>query len=459
MSAGTSGADGRGSDVVEQALALSQADGCMVLVEESSSANLRWAGNSLTTNGAVRARSITVLSVVGESVGVRGAAVADDLEGLVRGSEQAARDAAPAEDAGPLVEGPAAADFTDRAEPTPVSVFADVARDLGAAFGRARGDGVSLYGYASHATSTVWLGSSTGLRLRHVQPTGYLELTGKSSGGSAWVGQHTRDWSDVAVPSLDAEVRRRLGWGARQVELPAGRYETLLPPSAVADLMTYAYWTASGRSAAEGRTVFARPGGGTRVGEQLGPPGLDVWSDPHDLALATTPFVATTASSAMSSVFDNGLPLSRTDWMVDGVLSALVHTRTSAATSGVAVTPYVHNLVVDGRGTASTDDMVASTERGLLLTTLWYIREVDPETLLLTGLTRDGVYLVEGGEVVGAVNNFRWNESPVDLLGRLSEVGASVQTLPREWSDGFTWARMPPLRVPDFNMSSVSQAS
>ena len=457
MTAGASGS--RGSDVVEQALALSGADGCVVIVEESSSANLRWAGNSLTTNGVVRGRSITVVSVVGESVGVRSATVADALEELVRASEQAARDAAPAEDHGPLVEGPAAADFSDRAAETPPSVFTDLARDLGAAFGRARSDGIALYGYASHDVSTVWLGSSTGLRLRHVQPTGYVEVTGKSSGGSSWVGQHTRDWSDVAVPSIDAEVRRRLGWGARQVELPAGRYETLLPPSAVADLMAFAYWTSSGRSAAEGRTVFARPGGGTRVGERLGPAGLGMWSDPHDPALGTTPFVVAPASSAMSSVFDNGLPLSRTDWLVDGALSALVHTRSSAAKSGAPVTPYVHSLVVDGGGTASTDDMVASTERGLLLTCLWYIREVDPQTLLLTGLTRDGVYLVEGGEVVGAVNNFRWNESPVDLLGRVSEVGRSVAALPREWSDGFTWVRMPTLRVPDFNMSSVSQAS
>ena len=458
MTAPTSPGKG-GSDVVEQALALSRADGCVVLVEQSSSANLRWAGNSLTTNGAVRGRSVVVISVVGQSVGVRSATVVDRLEELVRASEQAARDAEPAEDHGPLVTGPAADDFADGPVDTPLDVFADVARELGAAFGAARSDGISLYGYASHDTTTVWLGSSTGLRLRHVQPTGYLEMTGKGTGGSTWVGQHTRDWSDVAVPSMDAELRRRLGWGARQVELPAGRYETLLPPSAVADLMAFAYWTASGRSAAEGRTVFSKPGGGTRVGERLGPRGLRLTSDPHDPGLATTPFVVASASSAMSSVFDNGLPLTRTDWMADGALQALVQTRASAAQTGVPVTPYVHSLVLDGAGSATTEDMVARTERGLLLTCLWYIREVDPQTLLLTGLTRDGVYLVEGGEVVGAVNNFRWNESPIDLLRRTSEVGASVPTLPREWSDGFTWVRMPTLRVPDFNMSSVSQAS
>ena len=448
------------SDIVEQALALSRADGCIVVVEESSSANLRWAGNTLTTNGAVRGRSVSVISILGESVGVRSATVVDALEDLVRASEQAARDAAPAEDAGPLVTGDAAADFGHPAEQTSPSVFADLARDLGSAFGAARTDGISLYGYASHDVTTTWLGSSTGLRLRHAQPTGYVEVTGKSTGGSSWVGAHTRDWSDVSIPSLDGELRRRLGWGRRSLDLPAGRYETLLPPSAVADLMAYAYWTAAGRDAAEGRTVFSRAGGGTRVGESLGPAGLRLFSDPHDPGLATTPFAVATASSAMASVFDNGLPLAATDWIADGALNALVETRASARSRDVPVTPYVHNLLMDGGGTATTDDMVASTSgRALLLTCLWYIREVDPETLLLTGLTRDGVYLVEDGEVVGAVNNFRWNESPIGLLGRISEIGRSQATLPREWSDDFTWTRMPALRVPDFNMSSVSQAS
>jgi predicted Zn-dependent protease len=102
--------------------------------------------------------------------------------------------------------------------------------------------------------------------------------------------------------------------------------------------------------------------------------------------------------------------------------------------------------------------MVSGTERGLLLTTLWYIRVVDPTVLLLTGLTRDGVYLIEDGTVTAAVNNFRFNESPLDLLRRVSEAGASQVTLPREWGDWATRAAMPPLRIPDFHMSSVSKA-
>jgi predicted Zn-dependent protease len=222
-------------ELVERALALSKADGCAVIVQESSSTNLRWANNSLTTNGAVRGRSVSVVSIVGESVGVRSATSVDDLEGLVRASESAARDAAPAEDYAPLLTGPVDGSFELPAEEVSPAVFAAFAPDLGAAFAAARADGILLYGYAFHRLTTTWLGLSTGLRRRQVQPTGYVEVTGKSSGGSSWVGRHTRDWSDVSAAGLVGELRRRLGWGTRQLSLPAGRYETLLPPSAVAD--------------------------------------------------------------------------------------------------------------------------------------------------------------------------------------------------------------------------------
>ncbi|HEV7208621.1 MAG TPA: DNA gyrase modulator, partial [Mycobacteriales bacterium] len=180
--------DGRSAELVERALALSRADGCIVIVSEASSVNLRWANNTLTTNGAGHDRSIAVISVLGESVGVRSASVVEDLEGLVRASERAAREAGPAEDAGPLVTGGAAADFTAPAETTSTAVFAEFARQLGASLGAARGEDVRLFGYASHDITTTWLGSSTGVRLRHAQPTGYVEITGKNGlpGGSTW---------------------------------------------------------------------------------------------------------------------------------------------------------------------------------------------------------------------------------------------------------------------------------
>ena len=124
------------------------------------------------------------------------------------------------------------------------------------------------------------------------------------------------------------------------------------------------------------------------------------------------------------------------------------------------VTPYVDNLVLEVDGATGTiDDLVAGTERGLLLTCLWYIREVDPQSLLLTGLTRDGVYLVENGEITGEVNNFRFNESPIDLLNRFTHASTTQPSFSREWGDDyFSRTATPALRVPDFNMSSVSQA-
>lgn len=462
------GPDGvRPQDFVERALELSTTDGCIVLADESSEANLRWARNTLTTNGVVRGRQLTVIALVdgaeGTSTGVvsRTHVTADDLEGLVRAAENRARDACAAEDAFPVVPGGADASWDEAAAETSIDVFRAVASPLGDVFTRARSNARDLFGFAEHRLETFYLGTSTGLRRRHVQPTGRIEITGKTAdwSRSTWVAQSTRDFTDVDVISLDAEVVKRLGWAERAVDLPAGRYETLLPPSAVADLMIYQYWTAVARDAADGRTVFSRPGGGTRVGERLTEVPLRLWSDPAAPALECMPFVAATSSSASQSVFDNGLPLDSTDWIRDGTLSALIQTRHTAEVTALPCTPGIDNLLLaSADATRGLADMVAATDRGLLLTCLWYIREVDPQNLLLTGLTRDGVYLVESGEVVAEVNNFRFNESPVELLGRLAEVGLTEPTLPREWNDYFTRTAMPAWRVPDFNMSSVSRA-
>ncbi|MEU7698501.1 metallopeptidase TldD-related protein [Streptomyces sp. NPDC039028] len=453
-------------EIVERALELSRADRCVVIADEESSANLRWAGNALTTNGVTRGRTLTVIATVdgaqGTASGVvsRSAVTVDDLEPLVRAAEAAARAAGPAEDAQPLVaDVPASPDFTDAPAETSSAVFADFAPALGEAFARARAGGRELYGFANHELTSTYLGTSTGLRLRHDQPNGTLELNAKSPdrSRSAWAGRATRDFKDVDPAALDADLATRLGWAERRIELPAGRYETLLPPTAVADLLIYQLWSSAARDAVEGRTVFSKPGGGTRLGETLSPLPLTLRSDPNEPGLESAPFVVAHSSGDDSSVFDNGLPIAPTDWVRDGRLERLITTRHSAELTGLPVAPGAGNLILDGGGERSLEEMVASTERGLLLTCLWYIREVDPATLLLTGLTRDGVYLVENGEVVGEVNNFRFNESPVDLLSRASEAGRTEKTLPREWSDWFTRAAMPALRIPDFNMSSVSK--
>jgi len=246
-------------DLVERALQASTADGCVVIAEESSSANLRWAGNTLTTNGDMRQRTLTVIATVdgaeGTAAGVvsRSSVALDRVAELVARAEEAARSAGPAEDARPFVPGRVSADWAEPAEVTSTAVFEAFSPALGDVFVRARAQQRELFGFAEHDLVTTYLGSSAGLRLRHVQPTGKVEVTGKSHERtrSTWVGQYTRHFRDVDVVALDDEIVRRLGWSARTVDMAPGRHHTILPPCAVADLLIYLYWSASAREAHE----------------------------------------------------------------------------------------------------------------------------------------------------------------------------------------------------------------
>jgi predicted Zn-dependent protease len=468
-------------NTVERALAVARCDDCVVIAEEESSANLRWAGNTLTTNGVSQGRRLTVIAVrrhgdqAAAGVVSRAGVREDQIEDVVRAAEDAAENASPADDAMPLLA-PGSPEAFGAAGPgsqktrwdepphsTEIGVFSEFTPALGAAFETASAREEKLYGYAEHDLTCAFLGTSSGLRLRHDQPSGKVEMNAKSAdlSRSSWAGVASRDFTDVNVTDLHASLSKRLDWGRRRVDLPAGRYQTLLPPGAMADLLTFLYWSAGARDALDGRTVFSKAGGGTRVGEKLTDLPVTLRSDPGAHGLECAPFLIAHASHRDASVFDNGLALPPSEWIRDGKLAALLQTRYSAELSGLPVTPGIDNLIFESTAAdvPTLDDMLAGTERGLLLTCLWYIREVDPQTLLLTGLTRDGVYLVENGEVTAEVNNFRFNESPVGMLGRLTEVGGCVPALPREWSDYFTRVAMPPARIEGFNMSSVSQAS
>jgi predicted Zn-dependent protease len=436
------------------------ADETIVLITDRSEASLRWANSSMTTNGQSVSRTTTVISFAHQGDTVRVASLKSAevdpalIPGLVAASAASARSAPDARDAAPLLTDTNVPDDWDAPVPaTGAGVFGDVAGSLSRGFQGAD----QLYGFAYHRLETTFLASSTGLRRRYTQPTGTVEINAKRGGASAWTGIGTPDFVAVPTDSLLEQLSTRLGWAQRTVELPAGRYETIMPPSTVADMMIYLGWTMSGRGAQEGRTAFSAPDGGTRVGERLTGLPVTLYSDPYATGLESAPFVAASSSSETVSVFDNGLDIGRVDWIRDGTINALAYPRAAAAQFQASVAVAADNVLMTG-GTASLDELVADTERGLLLTTLWYIREVDPTTLLLTGLTRDGVYLVEDGAVTAAVNNFRFNESPLNLLRRASQAGVSDVTLPREWGDYATRAAMPSLRIPDFHMSSVSQA-
>ncbi|MET0837790.1 MAG: metallopeptidase TldD-related protein [Marmoricola sp.] len=455
---------GRPQRLVEHALATSTSEHCIAIVHDTTSANLRWANNTLTTNGVMHAVDVTVIAFRGAgNASVSGtAASVEQVTALVEAADRAAAAADPAEDRAELVAGDAASDWEDPSGTTSIEVFDAFAAALGDAFAQADAEQRILYGFVFHEVTTTYLGSSTGLRLRHVQPTGHYGCTGKNTEltNSAWVGGATRDFSDVKAGQMAVDLATRLSWGERRFDLPAGRYDTVLSPTSVADMLVYAYGETGARNALDGRTVFSKPGGGTRIGEEIVDRAVRLHSDPAYPGRECAPFEIAGGSSDRSSVYDNGLPLGPTDWIADGRLTSLIQTRQTAALTDQPTTPGIDNLVLDIAGAAGTEaDLVGDLDDGLLLTCLWYIREVDPQTLLLTGLTRDGVYRVQGGEITGAVNNFRFNESPIDLLRRYTHASDTVPSFSREWGeDYFSRTATPALRVPDFNMSSVSQA-
>ncbi|MEZ5116787.1 MAG: metallopeptidase TldD-related protein [Candidatus Nanopelagicales bacterium] len=454
--------------LAERLVAGADGDDCAVVVRHDSTANLRWARNLLTTNGRTESTSVSLVAFVRTPTGVAAGTVtrtgpaAADVDSLWREARATARESGDAEDAGPLVEGVAAdPDWADSPAVTSADALAGTADGLGEVLVRGRADDVEQFGYAEHRLVTTYLASSRGVRLRHVQPEGRLEATAKSHGRtrSAWAGRATRWFDDVDPREVDEELRRGLSWQGRVVDVPPGRHTALLTPSAVADLVIDLYWSAGLRDARDGRSVFSRPGGGTRLGDTLTPLPLLLHSDPGLPGMECSPFEAVTSSSSMASVFDDGLPLGPTAWVHDGRLAALVGSRHEARAAGVPATPGIGNLAMSLRGAhGSVDDLVARTERGLLVTCLWYNRLVDPQTLLLTGLTRDGVYLVDGGEVVGTVGNYRFNDSPVGMLGRIADAGDTVRTLPREMADYVNRVAAPPLLVADFHFSTRSDA-
>lgn len=450
-------------ETVEIALAAARGEDCVVIVEQGADVHLRWADNALTGNGSGDEHRVSVVAVAAGRVGavsLCGPADRAEIVALVRAAEEAARQAPPAPDARPLPAPAAGSPHWDEPVPAAASaVLAGLVDQLAAGFGRARRDGRVLHGYAEHRLRSTFLGTSAGVRLRHDEPAGHLELTARGRDGlPVWTNAVTTDFTDVSVAALQDELDRRLRWGRRRIELPPGRYECLLPPTAVADLMNYAYTTAGARAAAQGRTVYSGTGGRTRIGEQLAGVPLTLRSDPAADGLRCAPFLVAPSSTPTRSVFDNGLPLGPTRWWDEGRLRSLVHTRDSADELGMPLTPAVDNLILEGPGGASVADLVAATRHGLLVTSLWYIREVDLATMALTGLTRDGVYLVRDGEVVGAVNNFRFNDSPLAMVARVTEVGATVPTRARDWGDAVARTAMPMLRVQDFRLTAATRA-
>jgi predicted Zn-dependent protease len=462
-------------DIVERALAASSSRGCAVIVSSQSIANLRWARSTLTTNGETVTTSVTVVAFVDvpatatSPAGVASGSVTvsapteGEIPDVVRRAEAIAAQSGAAEDATPLVRGGAASDdWADAPVVATAAELSTIASRLGQVFGAARSDGIELFGYAEQAVTTLYLGTSEGVRRRFAQPEARFEATAKSHGRSrsTWAGRAAQHLDVIDVAEVDLELRQALAWQARSVDVAPGRHTAVLAPASVADLMIELYWSSVGRDAADGQSVWSRAGGGTRLGDVVADARASLWSDPAMPGYESMPFVATGSSSGSSSVFDNGLAVEASRWIDHGSLAGLITSRHTATQTSLPLRPGVGNLRLDvDGGQGGLADVVGRVDDGLLVTCLWYNRVLDPQTLLLTGLTRDGVYQVRGGEVVGAVTNFRFNDSPVGILNRILDAGASVGALGREMADYFTRTLMPTLVVDGYNFSTVSPAS
>lgn len=450
------------AEAVEIALEL-MPHGGVAASESNAIANLRWANSGLTTNGDTRDSSLSIATFVPVD-GSLGCGIASgqvttraDIEALVEKAKSSAVAGGSAEDAAELISGSQSLDYFEDPINLDTGVFTELASGLGEAFATKDHE---YFGYAEQSSDTLYVGTSSGLRFRQTNTSSRFELCGKSTDRtkSAWSGQSGTNLHQVDVNRHVNAVIDGLAHQDRKIDLDPGKYQTLLSPSAVADLMIYLMWSASAREAAEGRSAFSQ-GDSTKIGNRLTSLPLQLVSDPNLPGLETLDKVVALGSSSMSSTFDTGAPIPATSLIKDGVLTGLISSRFSAKEAGLEFTPVADNMSVSVTGkSGSLNDLAARMDDGLLVTCLWYIREVDPQNLLLTGLTRDGVYVVKNGEIVGATNNFRFNESPLEMLNRISDAGTAVDCLPREWADWFTKARVSPLRIDGFNLSTKSDA-
>jgi predicted Zn-dependent protease len=294
----------------------------------------------------------------------------------------------------------------------------------------------------------VGVGNKAGLFGYHTYTDSSLTHTMRNPEGtsSGWASQSSVSLKDLngaeqATISIEKCLR-----GVNRKKLDPGKYTVILEPAAVGQLIGWLGFSLDARDAEQGQSFLSKPGDGktasaTYMGEKLFPEIITLRSDPFHPKLASTPWGLSL------------LPNEKMSWIEKGVVKNLFYDRFWAEKAGKRPTPFPTNLVLDGQDHALAD-LIKSVDRGLLVTRFWYIRIVEPKTLQLTGLTRDGVFLVEKGKVTDAVTNFRWNESPAEVLKQ-----TTMLTQPTRTTNEDTASNMAPaLITTDFNFTSVSDA-
>jgi predicted Zn-dependent protease len=259
--------------------------------------------------------------------------------------------------------------------------------------------------------------------------------------------------SDIDAVALAARAAAKAESSAHPRDLPPGRYTVILEPAAVADLLMFLAFSLNARAADEGRSFLAKPGGGTRKGEKLFADGVTLRSDPFDPRIPANPWSGVAGRFGGRGGDFAGLPARKTTWIENGVIRTLAVDRYWAKQTRVEPVPLSGGLILDGSA-KTLEAVIAETERALLVTRFWYIRAVNPLNVTVTGLTRDGVWLVEKGKIIHPVNNFRFNDSPVNLLKNLEATSVPVRAGGSEFSSMI----VPAVRARDFLFTSKSDS-
>jgi len=428
--------ESRALAILDKVLKLTQSDAAVATIEGGTEASTRLADNLITQNVEKSDVQLTISCAYGQSHGsVSTSDLSDDaLKAAVNTAQTIARSMPPDPEYMPPLDASEADKYskvdayreeTSRLEPL------EKAERLAAAAKAAAKDGLRLSGAYANGERFGAVANSAGLRATHRETTAEIHLTALGDTGSGWAEKISNSVADVDVGDVAARALRIAVTAQNPVDLEPGRYTVILTPAALGELLAFTFWGGfDAKATDEGRT-FLKGKLGTKIcGENV-----TVRSDPADPRLPGAPFQ------------DEGLACPVLSWVEGGLLKNLSYSRFWAKKQGAAPTGHPSNIIMDGADT-TTEEMIASIERGLLITRFWYIRSVDPMVPLLTGMTRDGLLLIEDGRVRGAVKHMRFNENPVGILNRIEAMGPPTRT------GEYMSMLVPTLKVRDFNFTS-----
>ena len=446
--------------IAQRVIAMSAADGVRVNIQSGWQGNTRFATSEITTSGGVVDTTLAVTITWGKRRAAASTNVLDEpsLRRTVELAERLAKlspeDAELMPELGTQSYATVAAYSERTAGLAPdVRARAVLALMQAARAEQAKAGELALAGFLEAQAGSTAIATKAGLWAYHRASRVELSCTARTpeGTGSGWASGGARDWSQLDAAALGRTAARKAVRSRAPQAIEPGMYTVILEPQAVADMIPSLAGSFNARQADEGRSAFSKKGGGTRVGEKIADERVTLLSDPEDPELLANPFDG------------EGFPIRRRVWVENGVLKELSYSRYWAAKQGKEATGggggggggggfgggLPGGLKMVG-GTKTTEELIEGTERGILVTHMFYIRPLDPRTVLLTGLTRDGTFLIEKGKVTRALKNFRWNESPLLMLNRLDELGKAERTA--------TGQVMPALRVRDFNFASLSDA-